>query len=148
MSAASALSADPQGGGEPLHNTWSGNRLPRSARIPHPSIFRQAFDHGAHAVGRTMVMWLRSGEDASLRVGVIASKRTFRRAVDRARAKRLLRESFRLNRSVLVGHADIVLVARRRILSVNRHDVDREFLALARKLGLSGSGGRKQGGSV
>ena len=70
-------------------------------------------------------------------MGVIASRRTFRRAVDRARAKRLLRESFRLNRQRLRGTGRIVLVARRRILGVKRDAVDADLMRLARKAGLT-----------
>ena len=83
-----------------------------------------------------MVLWLRPGEDASLRLGVVASKRTFRRAVDRARAKRLLREAFRLNRHQLSGAYDIVLLARRRILEVKRFAVDRDLMILAERAGI------------
>lgn len=83
-------------------------------------------------------MWLRPGEGASLRLGVVASKRTFRRAVDRARAKRLLREAFRLNRGRLDGAYDVVLVARRRILEVKRPAVDRDLMIAAQRAGIAG----------
>jgi ribonuclease P protein component len=83
-----------------------------------------------------MVMWLRVGEDSALRLGVVASKHVSRRAVDRARAKRLLREAYRLNRFRLCGKYDVVLVARRRILNVKLGEVVRELLDLAGKAGI------------
>jgi len=98
--------------------------------------FSEAFDGGVSHVGRYMVMWLRQAEDASLRLGVIASKRTFRRSVDRTRAKRLIRESYRLNRYQLHGAVDVVIVARKRVLEASFKDIQRDLLKLCRKAGL------------
>jgi ribonuclease P protein component len=83
-----------------------------------------------------MVMWLRSGEEAALRLGVVTSKRTFRRSPDRSRARRLLREAFRINRSKLTGEYDIILIGRKKILDVKRQDVEKELIALAVKAGI------------
>ncbi len=80
-----------------------------------------------------MVMWLRQADDAVGRVGVVASKRTFRRAVDRGRAKRRLREAFRLGRRELPAGLDVVLVARHRILSGSFEDIQTELRKLCRR---------------
>jgi ribonuclease P protein component len=42
--------------------------------------------------------------DQSLKVGVSVSKRNFKRAVDRIRIKRLLREAYRLNKTMLINN--------------------------------------------
>ncbi len=110
--------------------------LPRSVRIFRSAVFREAFDQKVNAVGRFMVIWIRNGNDASSRLGVIASKKTFRRAVDRARAKRLIREAFRLNRRHFVDGHDYVIVARRRILGVSRQIVEKDLMQLAGRLKL------------
>jgi ribonuclease P protein component len=110
--------------------------LSRHQRLQEPRTFREAFDHGSHYAGRFMVLWLRKGEDARLRLGVVAAKRSFREAVERSRAKRLLRESYRLNRFRFSGKQDVVLVARRAILTASRQDVERDLMALAEKAGL------------
>lgn len=57
-------------------------------------------------------MWVGRIPDASRKAGVVVSKRTFKRAVDRNRAKRLMREAFRLTRSQLTPTVDLILVAR------------------------------------
>jgi len=83
-----------------------------------------------------MVIWLGDEDGSELRVGVVASKRTFRRAVDRNRAKRLLREAFRLNRTRFDAKRDLVIIARRRILDAKRQDVEREFVNLMGRAGV------------
>jgi ribonuclease P protein component len=112
--------------------------LSRVRRLRRSEDIQDAFAQHRSLAGRLLVLYVRAAPDASLRVGVIAGKRTFPRAVDRARAKRLLRESYRLNRRRLAGAVDVVLVARRTILDVKRQAVDEELLKLARKAGLLG----------
>ncbi len=110
-------------------------RLGRSERIAQSDAFDQAFSQGRPWVGKYMVLRLRAGEGENRRLGVVASKRTFRRAVDRSRAKRLLREAFRVNRCRMRVENDVVIVARRRILEATCADVAREFVKLARRAG-------------
>lgn len=111
-------------------------RLGQRQRVVDRREFEQAFEQGVRFAGRFQVLWVRRGEGASLRLGVVASKRSFRRAVDRNRARRLLRESFRLNRHRLKGDADVVLVARTAIRQSMCSEVTRDFLYLAGKAGL------------
>ncbi|MFU8780957.1 MAG: ribonuclease P protein component, partial [Kiritimatiellia bacterium] len=66
--------------------------------------------------------------------GVIASKRTFKRAVERNRAKRLLREAFRLERGALPQVYDFVLVARKSILASGIQMVRKDFRQLVSRL--------------
>jgi ribonuclease P protein component len=82
-----------------------------------------------------MVLFLRRAPDASARLGVVASKKVGN-AVERARAKRRLRELFRRHRPLLPpGFApDIVLVARRAILSAPWPRLVAEYAALVRTL--------------
>jgi ribonuclease P protein component len=97
-----------------------------------------------------MVLWLRRGEGASLRLGVVASRKVGR-AFARARAKRRLREVFRLHRHGLSGPFDVVLVARRALLTAPWPAVVEEFMGLAKRAGLdknSGSVGTRPGSEV
>ena len=114
-------------------------RLPRCCRIVRSKTFSEVFERGRRLHGRYFVIWVLASNGLGVsRVGVVASKRTFRRAVDRARAKRLLRESFRLNRFRLSPLSDVVMVGRRAILGASRQDVEKELLRLlsaARVLG-------------
>lgn len=56
------------------------------------------------------------------RYGLMATKRTFRLAVDRNRAKRLLRDWIRYNEKLMVAQWDYVFIARRAILDASRTD--------------------------
>ena len=114
----------------------SNARFPRSARLLLSRDFKRVFDRGINVVGKFMVIWVGDEGGEGLRLGVVASKRTFRRAVDRNRAKRLLREAFRLNRARFDARRDLVIIARRRILDAKRQDVEREFVNLMGRAGV------------
>ncbi len=83
-----------------------------------------------------MVLWWCEGADGGGRVGTVASKRSLRRAVARNRARRLLREAYRLNRPDLESGVDIVLVARTRIADKACAEVAEEFRRLCRLAGI------------
>ena len=110
-------------------------RLRRSQRVTRTADFTAAYDQGRRWVGRYMVLWLRQGPDAALRLGVVAGRKVGG-AVQRARAKRRLREVYRTHRSLLSGERDVILVARRQALEAPWPDMIREFLELAGRAGL------------
>lgn len=121
-------------------------RLGRKRRLTRTSHFQQAYAQGRRWIGPCMVLWLREGEGASLRLGVVAGRKVGG-AVQRARAKRLLREAYRLNRHRFSGLCDVVLIARRSILEAKWPEIVAELLELARRAGLV-TEGRDQGSEV
>ena len=66
-----------------------------STRLPGAK-YRRVFDRGRSVKGRLLVAWLHASPVAGGQAGVVASKRSFHDAVDRNRAKRLMREAYRL----------------------------------------------------
>lgn len=64
------------------------------------------------------------------------SKRTFHHAVERNRAKRLMREAYRLQRDRLKPGVDILLLGRRAILKAKRQDVEKDLLRVYARTGL------------
>ncbi len=110
-------------------------RLRRHQRLTSTAEFEETYAQGKSGATRTLVMWLRHGPGASLRLGVVAS-RVIGNAVHRSRAKRRLREAWRLNRSRFKGEVDVVLVARRSILTAPWQDVNDDLLRLAKRAGL------------
>ena len=109
--------------------------LPRSRRM-WPALYRETFARERSFPGRFLVLFLRIATDADRRMGVVTSRRTLPSAVARNRARRLLREAFRLNRPHLQPDADVLLLARGRIERVKRQDVEADFRAVCRKAGI------------
>ena len=104
-------------------------------RIRHSLDFQTIFEQGRSWPGGFLVLYFRPVPGSGLlRLGVIASRRTFRHAVWRNRAKRLLRETVRLNRSRFDGlEGDMLLIARPRILEQKRQTVDSDLLRTAKR---------------
>ncbi len=111
--------------------------LSRKQRLQHTAQFKETYDQNRRWHGRHMVLFLRAAPDASLRLGVVASKKVGN-APERARAKRRLRDAFRRNRSHFTASTDdVVLVARRSILTADWNNVVTELLKLASQAGLT-----------
>lgn len=72
-----------------------GLRTRMSTRLPGTR-YKCVFDRGRARRGRLLVAWHLAADDADRLAGVVVSKRTFHDAVDRNRAKRLMREAYRL----------------------------------------------------
>jgi ribonuclease P protein component len=108
--------------------------LPRSRRLKQSSEFARAKSNGKRMVWGCLIANLRLLTPGSTsRLGVVTSKR-IGGAVERNRARRLLRESFRLHQHDLTQPADVVLVARPSIVGKGLAEVERDFL---RALGLA-----------
>lgn len=119
-------------GGNPV----TGKTLSKKQRMVKASLFREAFAQKKSFVGRYMVLWIRSAPDAALRLGLVTSKKVSNRAVDRNRARRVLRDLFRHRRAELRGDVDVLIIARRNLLRASREEIDAEFSRLARRAGL------------
>jgi ribonuclease P protein component len=105
-------------------------------RLTRSSLFSETFSQNKKWVGRFMVLWRRSGESASLRLGVVTSKKVHLRANKRNFARRRMREAYRNLRPYFSGDFDVILVGRRAILSADWNDILRELLKLAKKADL------------
>ena len=98
--------------------------------------FRRLYQKGASAVDRGMVLYCRRNRLDHNRIGFTVSVK-LGHAVVRNRARRRLREVYRLNRDKLRPGYDVLLVARGRTLTAPWKDLNATFLRLCRKLELT-----------
>ncbi len=94
----------------------SAHRLPRTQRIRKRADFVRIQDGSVRVSTRHLLMVLAAGGDPSgprprPRLGVVASRKVGP-AVARNRAKRLVREAFRLHPEVFPGGLDVVIIVR------------------------------------
>jgi ribonuclease P protein component len=102
--------------------------LPRSTRLKQRSQFAHAKARGLRLVCGCLIANVAPlPPDSSSRLGVVTSRK-IGGAVQRSRARRLLRESFRLHQFELARPVDIVLVARPSIAGKAFAEVERDFL--------------------
>ena len=110
--------------------------LGRRARIKQGRDFAKVRQAGERVVkGCLIANWLRLPAESSSRIGVVVSKKVGGSVV-RSRAKRLLRETFRLHQHELIQPLDLVLVARASIVEKDFPGVERDFMATLRNAGL------------
>ena len=108
-------------------------RFDRAARIKQGRDFARVRQAGERlAVGCLIANWQRLPADSPSRLGVVTARR-IGGAVVRNRARRLLRETFRLHQYDLAAPVDLVLVARPSIAGKRFADVERDFLTTLRK---------------
>lgn len=106
-----------------------------STRLPGPK-YKRVFDRGRSVKGRLLVAWKHSSSDADRQAGVVVSKKSFHDAVDRNRAKRLMREAFRLlaKEGKMPDHAEWILIGRAALRGKKCQDVMRELVWAAKKM--------------
>lgn len=107
--------------------------LPRSRRIKHGRDFARARLQGKRVVSGCLVAnWMPLPVGSFSRVGVITGRK-LGGAVVRVRARRLLREAFRLHQLDLAQPLDLVLVARASIVGKAFGSVEKDLLAALRQ---------------
>jgi ribonuclease P protein component len=85
--------------------------------------------------GCLIANWLELSDDETSRLGVITSRR-IGGSVVRSRARRLLRECFRLNQHRLNLPVDLVLIARRSIAEIKYAEVEADYLHVLQRANL------------
>ena len=109
--------------------------MKRAVTLKENYEFRRLYQKGASAVGGGMVLYCRKNRLGHNRLGVTVSVK-LGHAVVRNRARRRLREVYRLNSGRLRQGYDMILVARGRTLTASWKELNDTFLRLCRKLEL------------
>ncbi len=111
-------------------------RLGRSSRLAQSRDFARVRQAGERlALGCLIANWQKLPDGAAPKLGVVTSKK-IGGAVLRSRARRLLRESFRLHQHELAQPVELVLVARNSIAGKSFAGVEKDFLAALKRAGL------------
>ncbi|MCQ2394450.1 MAG: ribonuclease P protein component [Kiritimatiellae bacterium] len=97
--------------------------------------YKRVFDQGRPFRGRLFAAWVLRSPDAGRQAGVVVSKKSFHDAVDRNRAKRILRAAFREVAPELVPDADWIFAGRASLGGKRTADVAAEIRVVARKVG-------------
>ena len=110
-------------------------KMKRAVTLKENYEFRRLYRKGASAVSGGMVLYCRKNQLGRNRLGVTVSVK-LGHAVVRNRARRRLREVYRLNGDKLSQGWDIVLVGRSRTGSMPWKELNEAYLRLCGKLGL------------
>ena len=103
-----------------------------SLKLNH--IFQRLYRTSGHANGH-LVLYARRNRTGTNRVGITVSKKLGKAHI-RNRARRRIREVYRLNEEKFQPGWDIVVVARARAVEAPFQDLTRSYLSLAEKAGI------------
>ena len=113
--------------------------LPKSARLRASGEFRRVYAGGLRYNGQFVTLFVQPNGLAAHRFGVTASRKALsNKAHDRNRAKRLLREAFRLNQAALEAapvKCDWVFNAKRSLLATKVHGPLAELERIIQRVG-------------
>lgn len=104
-----------------------------------PGEFSRVRAQGRRLVQGCLIMNWAEGTGASSRLGVVTSRK-LGPAVERNRARRLMRECFRRHQHDLKRTVDIVLIARNSINGRGLGEVEHDYLGALNRAGLTGGG--------
>ena len=97
----------------------------REERIRRRSEFLQAYEKGSRIHGRLLTVFLLPSTQPASRLGIAATKK-LGGAVQRNRAKRLIREAFRRNK--IAPGFDVVVVPKRELLDASLSALEAEYV--------------------
>jgi len=103
----------------------------KTQRVRRRSEFQQVFKNGYRVGSRYFTLLISPNAGSTPRLGIVASKK-LGDAVHRNRAKRLIRELFRLNETPSAG-LDVVVIPRRELFAAAYNELDRDFRAAWRR---------------
>lgn len=83
--------------------------FPKSSRLKLASDFRELLRNGKSFRENGLALYVRKSNAHQSRLGIIVSKKVLSRAVDRNRAKRIIREYYRKEKSNFQNTVDLII---------------------------------------
>ena len=106
--------------------------LEKTRRLTHNNEYRLVYKHGKYEVGRMCVLYRMPVAKQSTRIGFVTGKKVGC-AVERNRARRLMKEVYRLNQHSIREGYHIVIVGRGPLKNATYEKAEKEILYLLRK---------------
>jgi len=98
-----------------------------------PAEFRRVFQRARRAQDANLTILARANDGEQARLGLAIARKQVRRAVDRNRLKRIIRDSFRHRRAELHG-LDLVVMARTRAVECTNAELHASLAMLWQNL--------------
>ncbi len=116
--------------------------LPKKIILKNKFAFHRVYSKGRSYANQSLIIHVLKNNDIKGRIGFAVGKKVGN-AVVRNRIKRLLRETYRLNRLEIQPNVSMILIARKSLKNAKLNDVIRDFKDICRKAKiLIGSQGR------
>ena len=91
-------------------------------RLQNASQFTRVFDQATKSSSEFFTILSRENTEGRPRLGIVVAKRRAKRSVDRNIIKRIIRESFRLNKATLPAN-DFIVILKRPIKIIKRSNL-------------------------
>jgi ribonuclease P protein component len=103
-------------------DTGAGESFSRSSRLTLAGEYKQVFQNNIRVSDDCFTLLVGKDQGLKSRIGFAVAKKQLKRAVDRNKVKRLIRESFRLHQNDL-PNLDIVVMVRFKISQLNNQQI-------------------------
>lgn len=108
-------------------------QFPKTDRILKRTLFRRVYEQGRKVQFRYFTAFILSKQDNGARIGITATRK-IGNAVQRNRARRLVREAFRKNKWLAPDGVDIVINVKRPLVEAHYRDLESEFITFLQRV--------------
>ena len=102
------------------------NNLSKQNRLLKQHEYQRVFSTPVRISDSSLLLLARANDDKIARLGLAISKKRIKSSVDRNLVKRLIRESFRLNKDKIVGW-DVVIITHRNMDKINKQRITKSI---------------------
>lgn len=110
--------------------------LPRENRITEKSDFTKVLKEGRIDGGVLLSLAVHKGDGTAPKVGFIVSNKISKKAVERNRLKRLMRQAVRLHLNAIEDGTHLVFLAKKKAANAASEEITRESQALLKRSGV------------